>query len=382
MKTIVYFLRGLSKIIFDIIVLVLERIFNDIPKQTFRLLKNKSLLNQPSFYPEVPYHKSKVHVFFDQIWQIIKYGTPEQFYFMYGFDTKKRKEMNEYMHLLPFMKIRNNENLSNKHNASCILRNKIYFGMFAEYWGMQTGRNVGIIVKDGIFLFATKTVLSVNEFSKSHEGSYFCKVLNGECGNGIFTLDINKDNILLNGKSVSVDCLSNTLSSAQYLIQERVVQHKEMSRIYPGSLNTIRLVTIKNKKNGSINVFPSNLRIGAHGSFVDNGSQGGIGVGVHLESGKLFEYGLQKPPYGTKTKKHPDTGVVFADFTIPYFNEAKQQALFLHSKLDGISSIGWDIAITENGPLFIEGNDNWELQAIQRTHGGLKKEFLTQLGLK
>ena len=49
--------------------------------------------------------------------------------------------------------------------------------------------------------------------------------------------------------------------------------------------------------------------------------------------------------------------------------------------LDSIYSVGWDIAITENGPLFIEGNDNWELQAIQRTHGGLKYDLMNALGI-
>lgn len=359
-----------------------RRIFLAIPRQTIRLLKDQSLLSQPSYYPEASFHKSKSHVFFDQFRQIVKYGIPEQFYFMYGFDTMRKHEIDEYMHLIPFMEIRNRENLSNEHNASCILRNKIYFGMFADFWGIQTGRNVGVVEEKGIFVFKDNKKLSVEDFCNSHYGSFFCKVLTGECGEGIFTLENRNGWVKINGEQNTTEYLTGLFEKAQYLIQERVVQHEEMSRMYPGSLNTIRLVTIKNKKTGIISVFPSNLRIGAHGSFVDNGSQGGIAVGINLDSGRLFEYGLQKPPYGTKTKTHPDTGVVFREFTIPFFKEAKNQAIYLHSKLDGITSIGWDIAITEKGPLFIEGNDNWELQAIQRTHGGLKNEFLSNLGLR
>ena len=358
-----------------------NRVFLEVPKQTIRLLKDKSLISQPSYYPEASFHKKKLRVFLDQVRQIIKYGAPEQFYFMYGFDTKKKNEINEYMHLLPFMRIRNGENLTNQHNATCILRNKIYFGMFADFWGIKTGRNIGVVDEMGIYAFEEKKIVSIEDFCKHYEGSFFCKVLDGECGEGIFTLEINNSDIKINGKHNDIEYLTSLFKKAKYLIQEKVVQHEEMSRMYPGSLNTIRLVTIKNKKTGGISVFPSNLRIGAHGSFVDNGSQGGIAVGVHLDSGKLFEYGLQKPPYGTKTQTHPDTGVVFGEFTIPYFDDAKNQAIYLHSKLDGISSIGWDIAITETGPLFIEGNDNWELQAIQRTHGGLKEAFISYLGL-
>ena len=34
-------------------------------------------------------------------------------------------------------------------------------------------------------------------------------------------------------------------------------------------------------------------------------------------------------------------------------------------------SIGWDIAITKDGPMFIEGNDRWEVSMIQAVHGGM-----------
>ena len=46
-----------------------------------------------------------------------------------------------------------------------------------------------------------------------------------------------------------------------------------------------------------------------------------------------------------------------------------------HEKLGDIHSIGWDIAITKDGPIFIEGNDNWELSLMQACNGGLKGEF-------
>ena len=38
-------------------------------------------------------------------------------------------------------------------------------------------------------------------------------------------------------------------------------------------------------------------------------------------------------------------------------------------------SVGWDIAITENGPVFIEGNGLWEISLVQAVHGGMKKEI-------
>ena len=36
-------------------------------------------------------------------------------------------------------------------------------------------------------------------------------------------------------------------------------------------------------------------------------------------------------------------------------------------------SIGWDIAITEHGYIFIEANGLWEISLVQAVHGGLKE---------
>ena len=43
----------------------------------------------------------------------------------------------------------------------------------------------------------------------------------------------------------------------------------------------------------------------------------------------------------------------------------------LHKVMFRSHSIGWDVAITENGPVIIEGNDRWEISLIQAVHGGL-----------
>lgn len=46
-----------------------------------------------------------------------------------------------------------------------------------------------------------------------------------------------------------------------------------------------------------------------------------------------------------------------------------------HTFLPSIHSIGWDIAITKDGPCFVEGNDNWEVSLVQICSHGLAKEF-------
>lgn len=91
-------------------------------------------------------------------------------------------------------------------------------------------------------------------------------------------------------------------------------------------------------------------------------------------SGKLNEYGFSKPGYGGIQKCHPDSKMTFFGFKIPYFDEAISLVKKAHKSLNKIHSIGWDVAISRDGPVLIEGNDNWEIQSIQAI-GGLKEKW-------
>ena len=82
-----------------------------------------------------------------------------------------------------------------------------------------------------------------------------------------------------------------------------------------------------------------------------------------------------KPKFGTSTQEHPDTQIKFKGFEIPFYKEAEALAIKLHHYLYRCHSIGWDIAITEKGPVFIEGNGWWEISMPQAVHGGLRKEI-------
>lgn len=326
-----------------------------------------------SYYPEKA-PKTKYRVLLEQLSQTLRYGYPNEFYFSYGFDVKSKREMSEYLHYAPFSILRNKYNLQ-KHSSTAILRNKFFFGMFCEYLGVNSGDNIGLITKSSVYLPHSKRTMTIDSFCTQFNGDYFVKLIDGECGCGIFTLSLDNGMISLNGKQASAHELLQTTNGGKYLIQTKITQHPLMASLHPQSLNSIRLVTIKNINTGKITVFPSILRIGTGLSFVDNTSQGGIAVGINISTGHLNEYGFLKPQFGGRIDRHPDSKIKFAEFQIPYFKEALDQAIHLHSMLPDIHSIGWDIAIGINGPVFIEGNDNWEINGPQICHGGLKNIF-------
>ena len=345
------------------------------PKCICALFSHKEYWSHASYFPEKK-SKPQCRVFFEQLKYIIKDGAPNEYYFMYGLDVKGDKEVSEYVNYAPFMKRRDELNLKSIHNSTCLLRNKFYFGLIAEKLGISTPHIIAYIRNGHVYLVDVKTEMSLDDFVISGDYDMFCKVIDGECGKGIFALQIRSGKIFENGIEISLVHFRNDVSSATFICQEKVVQHHEMDRLYDKSVNTIRLVTIRSLKDGEIKTIPPILRIGANGSIVDNTSQGGIAVGFDISTGRLDEYGIYKPNYGLKTREHPNSHIVFSTFIIPFLKESIEMAIRFHTFFLDIHSIGWDIAITENGPVFIEGNDNWEINGHQDGNHGLKKECM------
>ena len=73
---------------------------------------------------------------------------------------------------------------------------------------------------------------------------------------------------------------------------------------------------------------------------------------------------------------HPDTGFAFKDFTIPFWAQITELALSAQMSIADCPTVGWDIAVTESGPVLIEGNDNWEIQTVQALYGGKKADWV------
>lgn len=353
-----------------------------------------SYINKATYYPEAEL-KNKSQILKDFLWFIWKYGELEPFYFTYGFDRvemTRERIMNEYITPFSQFQIRINQlNFQNprydefhgKLTGRVITGDKFYFNVFLEKFDIPTPK-VYLFVKDKAplyidTLFSVDTSLSTEAQLRqffSHEMDAFAKPSDGQFGNGAFSLQIKEGKVFVDNKETTLDLLISIILSADYLVQERIYQHPKMSELNGSTINSIRLQTVMDK-DGMIHPFGAGLRIGRKGSSVDNWAKGGVFVGIDMEKGRLMEKGFLKPVFGTSTKEHPDSHVVFQGFEIPYYKEAEALAIKLHKFLYRCHSVGWDIAITENGPVFIEGNGWWEISMPQTIHGGLKKQIET-----
>ena len=343
------------------------------PKAILKLLFHPTAIYGVNYYPEKE-EKSKFHILWDQCVNIFRYGYVDEFYYLYGLNIKNFRKKEDYLVYGEFMRRRDKLNLSTHHNSSCILRNKLYFGVFAAAFGVDTPENIAYIRNGDILLLGKGEHTSIELFISTYEGTFFCKPMDGECGMGVFKLEINSGCLKINDNNSDISTLIKMLDGVDFLIQRCITQHPVLSKLHPSSINSMRLVTVRSLKDNKIYVLPSILRIGTNGSIVDNTSQGGVAVGFNLTTGRLNEYGLQKPQVGLRFDTHPNSKIKFADYTIPFIKETIEQAKYFHSFLN-LHSIGWDVAIGENGPIFIEGNDNWEINGPQSCNCGLVKYF-------
>lgn len=144
-----------------------------------------------------------------------------------------------------------------------------------------------------------------------------------------------------------------------YLVQDIFIQHHSLSSLYEKSVNTLRVVTVNPKQSDckdDVILVACILRIGANGLVVDNHGKGGLEIAVD-NVGKLVRYAYYRPGFGTKIEVHPDSGIRFEGYQLPFYKEAVDLCLRFHTKLNKIHHIGWDIAFSEKGVYLFEAND-------------------------
>lgn len=149
------------------------------------------------------------------------------------------------------------------------------------------------------------------------------------------------------------------------LCEQRIIQHHEMSRLCPISVNTIRMATLIGA-DGEPHLLYSLLRMSGGGNNVDNISSGGMYVPVG-DDGVVTKPAFRQN-YGEFFEVHPISGESIVGFTVPYFEEAKalvKKAALVEPRM---RYVGWDVAITEDGPILVEGN-NFPSYDMVQTYG-------------
>lgn len=150
-----------------------------------------------------------------------------------------------------------------------------------------------------------------------------------------------------------------------WMLQERLYAHRNIFDLSGSEkLQTARVVTIAPRQ-GEVQVPIAYLRIICGDDPFDNfnfGTSGNLVATVDLGSGRL-KHVLGAHPSGfgiVEHRHHPLTGQAFEDFCLPHAAEVVQLVQRAARAFRPLCTIGWDVAITDAGPLLMEGNVTWD----------------------
>lgn len=167
-----------------------------------------------------------------------------------------------------------------------------------------------------------------------------------------------------------------SLLGTEPLLFERVVrQTAQFAAFNPSSVNTVRFMTLL-YPDGQARIIATFVKIGRSGRCVDNaGSGGNVDACIEVETGRLqyaIQYdGLQKI---RDIDRHPDTGAQLNGVVVENWEAIKAEVCRFQQAFPYCKAAGWDVAITEEGPLIIEVNDFWDMTGQLFIRRGWRRE--------
>jgi hypothetical protein len=143
--------------------------------------------------------------------------------------------------------------------------------------------------------------------------------------------------------------------SSRLLIQPCIRNHRDLLALTPGGLCTVRVVTYRTPGERA-RVLLAAYKMPTGDSPADNFHTGGIVAPVDIDTGMLGPAIRRAGRVLVPVDRHPDTGAVIEGHVLPWWPETMALATQALDAAHQRPTIGWDIAITDDGPVLIEGN--------------------------
>lgn len=284
--------------------------------------------------------KSYLALLLDTYYSVLKYGIGLSDYLNYEFYKKNNKEKKEYA------TIRIQNEFYEKVSPSAYKKRYTIKPDFLEDFKKYTKRD--FIVPERCPFEEVQAFIEKHEvfMSKPYDG------LGGAEVKKVYAKEIH-----------DIQAYYETCKENKIFLEEVVKQHEILNQLCDASCNTIRIMTFNN--HGKPEILWAGLRIGNGINSVDNFHAGGMGAEIDLQTGKLLSPALDKDL--NEFIYHPKSNIKFEGFQVPYFEEVKKMVKEASLESDKILVVGWDVAITNEGPLIIEGNRRPGFDLVQVT---------------
>lgn len=258
--------------------------------------------------------------------------------------------------------------LLNPQKYYILARNKYFAHKMLENVGIRKATLYGYYQPEGVFCENESTAHNFEGVRRILQAkavqSCVIKATEGSHGDDVWVvnhIDYRNDDCVLhlfNGQEIS---LTSILKEHPLIFESVIHQTEQLASLNPSSVNTVRFMTTL-YPDGEARLIATFIKIGRAGSCVDNAGAGGnVDACVDTETGEL-KYAIR---YDGEHKHpdidvHPDTKTAINGIVINNWDSIKQQVLKYQQAFPYIKAAGWDIAITDEGPMVIEVNDFWD----------------------
>lgn len=216
-----------------------------------------------------------------------------------------------------------------------------------------------------------------------NEGKLVFKSSAGTHGDGFYLLGYTDGEITINEKTSSKEELREVLTTQKsfYVVTEYVHMHPELKKIYPHSVNTIRVMVV-NRHGYDPKIKQTYMRIGSSTTgFTDNVAYGGVCAMVELDTGRIYAPETLKNHHYQACPVHPDTGVSIEGY-VPNWDIVCEKVLDMCRYLCELEYLGFDIAVTEEGFQVLEINIHQDLHKVHSFDQELNDFFKDKIRIK
>lgn len=158
-------------------------------------------------------------------------------------------------------------------------------------------------------------------------------------------------------------CRQRSLDRA-YIVQSRIRGSEFSSRLAVNGICTVRVVTARCGEEEPILLIAS-LRMPTGTAYVDNFAAGGIAAPVNLCDGKVSGPAVGKNVKLGIWRSHPDTRHPIEGVSVPAWEQTADLCVGAHRTIPRVAFIGWDVALSAEGPVLLEANPNWCVDLVQ-----------------
>lgn len=264
-----------------------------------------------------------------------------------------------------------------------LARNKFFAHKLMENTGVRKTELFCYYQPEARFIICDECASNLNDVLKilRRKSVHSCVIKSTESSHGDNVQVINS--IVYQEQDAILTChdgkefmLSSIIGSDALIFESVVRQTKQFAGFNESSINTVRFMTTL-WPDGSARVIATWFKVGRAGKCVDNaGSGGNVDAAVNFETGEIYNVvqfdGWRK---AKAIDRHPDSGSLLNGVVIDHWEDIKAEVIRFQQAFPYCKAAGWDIAITDEGPVIIEVNDFWDRTGQFFIKKGWRKEI-------